>query len=371
MNQLTKKLGLILILVTVLTFLVSKITIAYTTQTTNFDDVLTFLDDVVELDLSKYEVKLVGTIVNDATELEGITQITGKYSLESNTSKLSVLFKFRNNTLSWCLLKTLEGLPCYKAQSSPNLQDNIKNFLQRYQSFTGDSELETMKNILETVDPTKNTTKTVNNIKISTSTNMEATSFTWERTVNGADYAGMRISFSNGSFCSLSDKRNIYTIGNTDVNISKEEAIILSHKYVENLTWTIGNEKVTNFNIVEEGTNPELLTRTRYDTLKLYPYWYVLLYLDDLYPGNVRHIQVMFWADTGELIDCQPLSFGGASSKELVNIETLNEPEQTLPLSSQHNDEPFLSTYMFIIALLIITILAITITVVLYRNKYK
>jgi hypothetical protein len=54
-----------------------------------------------------------------------------------------------------------------------------------------------------------------------------------------------------------------------------------------------------------------------------------------------------------------------------VNIETLNEPEQTLPLSSQHNDEPFLSTYMFIIALLIITILAITITVVLYRNKYK
>lgn len=208
-------------------------------------------------------------------------------------------------------------------------------------------------------------------MKITVTNTAESTSFEWKHSFNGADYAGMIVSFRNGSFYSLSDKRNIYTIGGTDVNISKEEAIILSHKYVENLTWTIGDEEVTDFNIVEEGTDPELLTRSRDEPLKLYPYWYVLLYLDDLYPGNVRHIQVMFWADTGELIDCQPLSFGGGSSQELATTEASSTTEQSASLSNQQNEDAYLSIYTPIIAAVAAAIIAITIVTVIRKKKPK
>jgi len=290
--------------------------------------------------------------------------------MESKTSKLDVLFKFRNNTLSWCLLRVLEGSPHYKIQSSTNVRDNAIDFMQRYQNYTEDSELDTMKNMLDTVDAAKNTTKTTNDVKITVTNTAESTSFDWKYSVNGADYAGMTVSFRNGSFYSFSDKRSIYTIGSTDVNISKEEAIILAYKYVENLTWTIGEEKVTDFNIVEEGTDPELLTRSRDEPLKLYPYWYVLLYLDDLYPGNVRHIQVMFWADTGELIDCQPLSFGGGSSQGF-NTEALSTTEQSASLSTPQNDDTSFSTYTPIIVAVAATIIAFAIVTVIRKKKHR
>jgi hypothetical protein len=157
----------------------------------------------------------------------------------------------------------------------------------------------------------------------------------------------------------------------TDVNISKEEAIALSHTYVENLTLIIGDIEVTDFNIVEEGTEPELLTRSRDEPLKLYPYWYGLLYLDDLYPGNVRHIQVMFWADTGELIACQPLSFGGVPQQELVNTEASSTPRQSESLSTQQNEDTSLPVYTPLIAIAATTIIALAIIILIRKKSHK
>ena len=130
-------------------------------------------------------------------------------------------------------------------------------------------------------------------------------------------------------------------------------------------------EKVTDFNIVEEATDPELLTRGRDEPLKLYPYWYVLLYLDDLYPGNVRHIQVMFWADTGELIDCQPLSLGGGSSQQLTSTEASSTTEQSASLSTQQNDTTSLSTYSLIIVFAAGTVIAIATIAIIHKKKHK
>ncbi|TRZ51782.1 MAG: hypothetical protein D4S01_04110 [Dehalococcoidia bacterium] len=371
MNLLLKKYNVALILAIMLALSFAQMATVHSTETADLNEVLVFLGDVVNLDVTKYDVELLGTTVSHPAELGGLTQITGKYTLQSKTSKLDVLFKFRNNTLSWCLLRVLEGSPHYKIQSSTNVRDNAIDFLQRYQTYTGDSELETMKNMLDTVDATKNTTKTTDNVKITVTNTAESTSFEWKHSFNGADYAGMTVSFRNGSFYSFSDKRNIYTIGSTDVNISKEEAIILSYKYVENLTWTIGDEEVTDFNIVEEGTDPELLTRSRDEPLKLYPYWYVLLYLDDLYSGNVRHIQVMFWADTGELIDCQPLSLGGGSSQELTNTEPPSTTEQSASLSTKQNEDASHLTYTPIISAVAATIIAIAIVTAIRKKKHK
>jgi hypothetical protein len=363
LNQLNKKLYLALILVIILSFSFTRMIKAHSSEVNAPDEVLTFLEDVVKLDLTKYDLELLGTTVSYPTELGGLIQISGKFALQSKTSKLDVLFNFKNNTLSWCLMRVIEGSPHYGIQMSTDICDNTKDLLQRYQTYTGDSELETMKSMLDIVDVTKNTTETTDNVKITVSNTAESTSLDWRYTFNDADYMGVSVSFRDGTFHSFSDTRNLYTIGRTDVNISREKAIILSLMYAENLKWTIGDVEVTDFNIVEEGTEPELLTRSRDEPLKLYPYWYVLLHLDDLYPGNIRHIQVMLWADTGELIDCQPLSFGGGAPHELINTEASATPEQPVSLTTQQNEDAFLSICTPLIAVAATIIIAITILI--------
>jgi hypothetical protein len=167
---------------------------------------------------------------------------------------------------------------------------------------------------------------------------------------------------------SFSDKYNLYSIGSADVNISREDAVALSYLYVENLTWTADGVEVTDFNIVEEGTDPELLTRCRDNPLELYPYWYVLLYLDDVYPGDVRHIQVMLWADTGNLIDCQPLTFGGGTSPTATNTET-PATEQSAEFSKQEETPSF--PYVPIAAVVATTIIAVAIMAIVRKKKQK
>ena len=336
-------------------------------ETVADDEVLIFLEDVVKLDLSKYDAESLGTTMSYPPELDGLPQVTGKYLLQSQTSKLDVLYKFRNNALSWCLLRVIEGTPQFSIQLSKNTGEYTTDFLERYHAYTGDSELYTMKNMLDNVDATKNASNTVDTVKIEVTNTADYTSFDWKYTCNGADYPGMVVNLRDGSFYSFSDKRHLYSVGSAEVNISREGAIALSYLYVENLTWTADGVEVADFKIVDEATNPKLLTRCRNDPLVLYPYWYVLLYLDGLYLGNVRHIQVMLWADTGELIDCQPLTFGGGTSPETKGTETRSKPEQSLELQTKKDEKTGSLSYTPLVA--IATAIIITIAIFIVHKK--
>jgi len=46
----------------------------------------------------------------------------------------------------------------------------------------------------------------------------------------------------------------------------------------------------------------------RGQNLKLIPYWYIILYLDKVYPGGVNRIAVGVWADTGTVDQIRTLS---------------------------------------------------------------
>jgi hypothetical protein len=271
---------------------------------------LTGVQDVAKLDVSKYNVELLGTLVEHPDWLCGLSQITGKISLQSETSKIDVLFKFRNNSLSWCLVRVIDGSPLYTESQSTDLRDLASDFLQRYQAYSGDSDLETMRNMLDIVDVAENTTKTVGNVKVEVSVMSFSSSFAWMNTFNGAEYSGICVDFKDGNFYSFSDDRSYYKIGGTYVNIDKEDAINIALKEVEDFSWTVDSKEVTDFGIVKEYINAELLTRSK-EPLELYPYWLVSLPLDDVYPVNVNSIIVAIWADTSEIIEVYPLGFGG------------------------------------------------------------
>jgi len=208
MNLLTKKFCLPLILVVVLAVLFAYLPTVYVTENSDADDVLVFLEEVISLDVAKYDVTLLGTSVTYPDWLDGLAQSTGKYTLESETSKIDVLFKFRNNTLSWCLVRVVEGSPHYLNAPSANIRDLASSFLQKYQAYSGDSELEAMRSLLDVVDVTENSTKTVDNLQLTVSVTSFSSCFDWRYTLDGADCGGVDVSFRDEHFYAFGDDRS-------------------------------------------------------------------------------------------------------------------------------------------------------------------
>jgi len=173
MRRLTKKLCLPLILVVVLALCFAQLYTGCVGENSDADEVLVFLEEVVSLDLAEYNMTLLGTSV---TYPEPI----------------------------------LEGSPQYLNAPSANIRDLACDFLQRYQAYSGDSELEAMRRLLDVADVTENSTKTVDNMKLTVSINSFSSSFDWRYTLDGADYGGVDVSFRNGHFYAFGDDRSYY-----------------------------------------------------------------------------------------------------------------------------------------------------------------
>ncbi len=212
MSLWTKRLCSALILVAVLAVLFAYLPTVYLAESSDADEVLVFLEEVVSLDISEYNVTQLGTSVTHPDWLDGLAQVTGKYTLESETSRIDVLFKFRNNTLSWCLLRILEGSSHYLNVPSANIRDLATSFLQKYQEYSGDSELEAMMSLLDAVDVTENSTIAVDNLKLTVSVNSFSSCLDWRYTLDGADCGGVDVSFRNGHFYAFGDDRSYYQI---------------------------------------------------------------------------------------------------------------------------------------------------------------
>ena len=211
MNLRTKKVCLFLILIVISAALFVYLPAAYLTENSNSDQVLLFLEEAVRIDVSKYDVTMLGTSVTHPDWLDGLAQVTGKYTLESETSKLDVLFKFRNGTLSWCLMRVIEGSPHYLDVQSGNIREAADDFLERYQGYLGDSELEEMRNILDG-EVADNSTTIVGNLKFTMSVTSFSSYFDWRYTIEGIDCGGVDVSFHNGHFYAFGDDRQYYSI---------------------------------------------------------------------------------------------------------------------------------------------------------------
>ena len=91
------------------------------------------------------------------------------------------------------------------------------------------------------------------------------------------------------------DDRNRYVIGDTDVNVTAEEAMTIALREVETYSYKLVNgREISGFEINEDRITTKLLTRP--DGSLLYPYWAVELGLERLYPGNIYAIRVNIWA---------------------------------------------------------------------------
>jgi DNA-binding transcriptional ArsR family regulator len=274
------------------------------------DKALTVLQNVTQMDMTRYEAALLSDTVEYRSDLGGVIEEIIKYSLTSNESTVDVTLRFRNSHLSRYQLSVDEGSPIYVQPQPTDALAATRGILERYKSYAGDSYLEEMSNLLSSVNATNNNQTTSNHTKLIISTSGDNVEVLLVYTENGVDFSpkSLSLSFENHVLKEIIDGWFLFSIGSTQVNISSEEAITIARDYVKNFTWTANGVEVSNFTVLEEPVSVLFHPTTRGENLALIPYWYVTLYLDKTYPDGVNQIGVGVWADTGEVAQVNTLS---------------------------------------------------------------
>jgi DNA-binding transcriptional ArsR family regulator len=273
---------------------------------------VSFLQDVIQLNVSRYAARLEGHSIEHRLTLGGITEEESKYTLTSDESELSISLVFRNQTLSRYRLDVVEFAPLYSIPQPSNILDMAAGLLQRYQHYTEAPYLTQMRALLETVTKVEDMQITQGNMKLAISTEgNDVKQIQWIYTTSGIDYQtkALTLSFDGGVLTEILDGWFLFSVGSTEINISMDEAVEIAENHAEDFSWAVEGIKVTDFIILEDPVSVNLLPHGREDEpLALVPYWYVILQLDKVYLGGFNCIGVGLWADTGEVHNIHPLA---------------------------------------------------------------
>jgi hypothetical protein len=301
---------------------------------------LIFLTDVLMVDVAKYNVTLKNDNVNYPEDLGGFPREVVGYLLDSAESRLEAAFEFENGLLTWSNIVALQGSPSYIGPLSENILESADAFLQRYQTNTEDSEVETMRNMLNSVPEIANVTKSEGNMQLTVSSKGSFVSFDWKIVFNGATFTKLGVTFKAGAPYAFMDTRKLYTIGSTSANISEESALNIAKARVANTSWTSDGKTVegSNITMLGEHSSATLLTTCR-EPLVLYPYWSVSLTFDKIYPGNVYGVKYSIWADTGEIFYGNLRMLGGSVSSSPNSISS-NDPSIQAPRPPSQSPAP-------------------------------
>ncbi|HKZ88053.1 MAG TPA: winged helix-turn-helix domain-containing protein [Candidatus Bathyarchaeia archaeon] len=275
------------------------------------NDAIAFLQDVIQIDVTKYHATLLSNTVEVRSDLGGVVEEILRYSLTSSDSKGDVVFRFRNNELSMYQVNLLEGSLVYAQPQSYSVVDAARNLLGRLKAFEGASYFDDMSNMLASVTETENTEITQNNTKLTVSVSGDTTGVQWFYTENGVDFSqkGVYLEYENGVLKELTDGWFLLKIGSTQVNVSSDQAIEFARSAVKGFTWKAEDgTAVSTFTVLDTPVSVVFHPTQREEYLTLVPYWYVTLYLDKVYPGGVNRIGVGVWADTGKVADIKTLS---------------------------------------------------------------
>ena len=343
MKKLLIKIYITLAIVLIVTSL-GAFPVTYAADSDAQDQTMVFIENALPVDISKYNVTLkkhstVDDPPSGGINRQPITRIleTVHYILDSYESTLSVNFLVQNNVLLWCKIYVDKG-QVISDRPYANLTDGVKVFLEKYQTYTK-IDSSNMIAMLDNVDVTKDSTITIGNtqltIDIIDRLGIERTCFEWAYMVNGADYGSLQVSFQkNGIFVTLRDDRAVYTMGDTSVNISSEQAIDIAMKYLLNYSYDMPNDvTVSGFNVTEDKITTVLATSPM-NSLEWRPYWKVELPLNQTYPGSVQGIVVFVWANSGEIFSCNNIAFGGVDygdSSDFESLPSLEEDIEVIP----------------------------------------
>ncbi len=279
------------------------------------DKVASFLQNVSKIDTSNYTLSLLRNTMQWRSDFGGVAEEVIQYSLTSSLSNLNVNFRFRNNHFSRYELDMIESSPIFTQNPPNDVLQNAKYLLSRYKTYVGDSYLTNMTDILSTVSTIGNMNVTQGDLKLQISVSGDTVTFLFMTTQNGVDYQakGLQMTFQNNILTIMSDGYFLFTVGNSNLSTSQEEAVKIAENYVKTLTWNIEGKQVSGFTVVEPPVSVQLVPHTRGNSVALIPYWYIEMSLTQTYGGGYNEVAIGIYADTGEVSDASLLSHGGAT----------------------------------------------------------
>jgi DNA-binding transcriptional ArsR family regulator len=280
------------------------------------DKAMTIIQNVIQIDISKYQATLEnnGPAAQVRTDLGGVVEEVFKYTLVNSQSSFELTLRFRDGHFSMFQLTQQEGAPNFQpiyTQIQPTDPLQItKALIERYKSVMNDTYLDEASRLLATAANIGND-QTLGNTKLQISQLGINGGAKLVYTENGTDFdwKSLSIKIENHILTQFNDDRFLYKVGSTQVNISKDEAILAVKNALKTFSWNSSGIQVNNFQVVDNPVNAALQSQIRDSgTTTLYPYWYVTLYLDKTYPGGVSMIAAGVWADTGKVVNMQALA---------------------------------------------------------------
>lgn len=298
-----KKLGFTIIIL-LLFLVVTQVPRSQALSSTSEEKALSFLNEVIGLDISKYTASVTRHDGPNAGE-EYIT-----YRLDSFlTSQVNANFFFYQGKLDSCNLNPSFGSQILYSKPKADPFNTTLNMVERYQSWLNDSQVQEMVNLLRQVGSVRNATEFSGNLTFKIVVYSPSyTVYKFSNTFNGVDYTGLSLTFS-GNYLYFNDDRGYRTIGDTTIYVSREEAISIAEDFVRNYSYTRAfsngtKETISNLNVTGVGT-VSLGTRvfnpndniTAFENAPLSPYWYIQVNVNNI--ANLAGIAVSVSATDG------------------------------------------------------------------------
>lgn len=299
-----------------------------------------FLEKVADISLGAYSVTGYRSVTPGPYVQEklhsGHVEKWVDMNLSSQNGELKVDMWFMDGKLYHFGL--VEGTPITNAERGISLLDCASAFLERYRiqfNVTYCAQLAPMLEQITSLDQEQTIERDESVLKFRPKN--ETITFLWLAKINGLTMPkGFYIEMDkNGFLTSLSDWCHILHVGNTEVNISREQAVNMALNFAQNHADEIGAK-------IGKYETALTLYGGRRDCFTLYPEWLVIIHYDKPC-GNFDGYAVSIWADTGEVHHSGPQGFYGS--------ETTMQPNP------------------WAIILLVITLMAVPTVLILYQKR--
>lgn len=330
---------------------------------------LSFLSDVIQLDLTKYKVTLYENESN-GNHLFYKLYPNDAFPLSFLSSQTLAIFNFYNGALGSCNLSPgIDGL-IYK-QSFTDRFNVTLGIVQRFESWANDSWVKGMEDLMVKVGSEKNTFQVSGNESLRITVLSDGFGeYKFSNYLEGVEYTGVSVAMGNSSSRDVffTDSRAFHTIGNTTINVSRDQAISIAENYVKNYSYThtfgngtsiiVSNLNVTGISSVNLVANPGYAAMESIENSTLFPYWDVRVNVSNIPAKGLLGVGVVILANDGTV----------TSSYQYTNMSI--EPLLSLlffPVTSS-----FLYTLVFVIAIPISVVIALVVVfIIVLRNRKK
>ena len=119
---------------------------------------------------------------------------------------------------------------------------------------------------------------------------------------------GLQMVFQNNILTTMTDGYFQYTMGNTNLAVSEDQAIEMAKNHVKTLTYNIEGQQVSGFTVQSEPFSVQQVPHTRGNSVRCIPTGMCSLKLNQIYAGGLDLVTVGIYADTGVIADVQLMS---------------------------------------------------------------